>query len=53
MEYQLEEQMDVIFPAVGYLQELAELTDRPFTPQQIIDIGYFIVSKHRIFRSDI
>ena len=53
MEYQLNESIDVIFTAVEDLQELAELAGRPFTPQQIVDIGYLIVLKHRIFRSDI
>jgi len=45
--------MDIIFSAVENLQELADLAGRYFTPQQIVDTGYLIVSKHRIFRSDI
>jgi len=51
MEYQLSESIDIIFLVVEELQELAELVWRSFTPQQIVDCGYLIVSKHRIFRS--
>ena len=52
MEYQLEEPIDVIFSAIEDLQELEELAGRSFTSYQIVDIGYLIMSKHRIFRSD-
>ena len=45
MDYQIEELINVIFLTVEDLQELAELVGRPFTPQQIADIGYLIVSK--------
>ena len=53
MEYQIDKPIDVIFMAIEDLLELAEISGRPFTPQQIVNIGYLIVSKHRIFRSDI
>jgi len=53
MEYKLTKPTNVIFSAIEDLQELAELPGRYFTPQQINDCGYMIVSKHRIFRSDI
>ena len=53
MEYKINELIDVIFTVFEDLQELVELAGRPFTSQQIVNIGYLIMSKHRIFRSDI
>ena len=53
MDYQLSDPINVIFSAVEDLQELVELSGRPFTPQKIVYCGYLIVLKHRIFRSDI
>ena len=53
MEYQLEDPIDVNNSAVEDPHKRAELTGRPFTPQQIVDIGYLIALKHKIFRSDI
>jgi len=53
MKDQLLEPINVIFLAVEDLQGSVELAGRPFTPQEIVDIGYLIVSKHRIFISGI
>ena len=39
MTYQLEEPINVIFSAVEDLQELAGIAGRPYTPNQIVDIG--------------
>ena len=35
------------------LAEVGELAGRLFSPEQIIDLAYMIISKHRIFRDDI
>ena len=53
MEYNLEKPIDIIFDAIEDLVETGELTRRPYSAQQIVDLGYIILSKKRIFRSDI
>ena len=53
MDYSIEELIDVVFSLVEDLEELSEMVGILFTSQQSIDIRYLIISKHRIFRSDI
>ena len=53
MEYKLEEPINIIFDAVEDLVEIEELAGRLYTPEQVIDLGYIILSKKRIFRGDI
>ena len=53
IEYNLEEPTDIIFDAVEDLLEIGELSGRPYSAQQIFDLGCIILSKNRIFRSDI
>ena len=53
MEYKLEEPINIIFDAVEDLVEIEELAGRLYTPEQVIDLGYIILSKTRIFRGGI
>ena len=53
MEYQLSKLIYVISSAIEDLQELFELAGRPLAPHQVFDCGYLVLSKHRIFRSNI
>ena len=53
MDYTVDELISIIFDAVEDLVEIAELDGRPYSPDQIVDIGYIILSKNRISRSDI
>ena len=53
MKYNLEEPINIIFDAVEKPVEIDELDGRPYSAQQIVDLGYIILSKNRIFRSDI
>ena len=53
MNYTTDEPISIIFDAVEDLVEIAELVGRPYSPDQIVNIGYIILSKNRIFISDI
>ena len=53
MDYKIDEPIAIIFDAIEDLVEIAELAGRPYTADQIVDIGYIVLSKNRIFRSDI
>ena len=53
MDYTIDEPIAIIFDAVEDLIEIAELAGRPCSTDQIFDIGYNVVSKNKIFRSDV
>ena len=52
-KYDIIELIDIIFNEVDDLREIAELAMRPYTEIQMVDLGYIILSKIHIFRSDI
>ena len=49
----MEEPIDLIYDAVEDLREIGELLARPYSPAQIVDLGYIILAKNRLFRGDI
>ena len=49
MEHIMEEPIDLIFDAVEDLREIGELAARPYSPAQIVDLGYIILAKNRLF----
>ena len=53
MSYDIDEPISIIFEAVDDLREIAELANKPYTDQQMVDLAYIVVSKLPIFRSDI
>ena len=53
LTYDVNEPIDIIFNAVEDLCEVAELAESAYTPKQQVHIGYIIISKQRIFRSDV
>ena len=53
MSYDINEPISLIFDAVDDLREIAELAIRPYSNQQMVDLGYIVVSRQPIFRSDI
>ena len=53
MNYNIKDHIDTIYNDVEDLVEVRELAGRPFSPEQIIDLAYMIISKYRIFRDDI
>ena len=53
LEYKIEEPIDILFNTIEDLGEIAELARRPYFPAQIVYLGYIVVSKNRVFRSDI
>ena len=53
MSYDLDKPIDAIFNAVDDLREIAELALKPYTNQQMVDLGYIVVSRLPVFRSDV
>ena len=53
LEYKIEEPIDILFNVIEDLGKIAVLARRSHSPAQIVDLGYIVVSKNRIFRSDI
>ena len=43
MAYDLTGPVDVIFDTVDDIRELAELSGKPYSPEQMVDLGYIIV----------
>ena len=53
MNYIINEPIAIIFDAVKDLVKIVELAERPYSAYQIVDIGYIVLFKYRIFCSDI
>ena len=51
--YDVSEPIDIIFNAVEDLCEIADLAGCPYSPRQQVNIGYLILQKQPIFRSDV
>ena len=49
LNYSIDEPINIIED----LLEIGELVGRPYFPQRIVDLGFLIISKQRIFRSDV
>ena len=53
IKYLIEEPITIILNAIEDLDETRELSGRPYLVQQVVDLGYIIISTNRIFRSNI
>ena len=53
MEYRIQELIAINFDAIKDLAEIGELAGRPYSPHQIVGIGYIVLLKNGIFRGDI
>ena len=53
LTYNVSDPIDDIFNSVEDLCKIAELTNFPYSARQQFNIGYLIVSKQPIFRSDV
>ena len=45
MDYTIDEPISIIFDAVEDLVKIVELDGRPYSPDQIVDIGYIIIQE--------
>ena len=53
MIYHIDEPMDTFFDAVKHLVKVVELATIPFSAEKIVDIGYIIIAKNKLFRRGI
>ena len=53
MQYDTRVPIDTIFNAIEDLEELAMLSMSPYTPPQIVNMGFIIMNNHRLLRSDV
>ena len=51
MSYGITEPINVLFNSVDDLREIAELAGRPYSPIQMVDLGYIVIANHPIFQS--
>ena len=53
MSYSVSDPIDDIYNAIEDLCEIAEFAQTPYSPRQQVNIGYLILNKQPIFRSDV
>ena len=53
MIYDITEPIEIIVNAVNDLSEITELAGRPYSPIQMVDLGYIVIAKQPIFRSNV
>ena len=53
LSYSIDEPINVVFSAIEDLLDIGKLAGRSYSLQQIAELGFLIISKQRIFRSDI
>ena len=53
LTYDVSEPIDIIFNAIEDLYKIADLAGCPYYPRQQVNIGYLILQKQPIFRSDV
>ena len=53
IQYQMDEPNAIIFDTIEDLVKIVELAGRPYSLDQVVDIGYIVLSKNRIFHSGI
>ena len=49
MKYQIQEPISIIFDAIKDLAKIGKLAGRLYSPDQIVDIGYIVLSTNIIF----
>ena len=49
----IDEPIDIIFLAIDNICEIAEMVGKPYTPEQLFDMGYIVISAQSVFRSDL
>ena len=53
MQYVIDKPIDIIYTSVDDLREIAEMAGNPYTPEQLVDLGYMVVASQLVFRSDL
>jgi len=53
LTYDITNPIDSIFNEIEELSEYAEAAETPYSPNQLIDIGYIIISKNMAFQQDV
>ena len=46
VQYTINEPISVDFSVSEDIIDIGELAGKPYSPQQIVDLGYFIIFKH-------
>jgi len=53
MPYNIVKPINAIFNTTDDLREISELVGRMYTPQQMVNLGYIMISSLPIFHSDV
>ena len=44
MQYIIDKPIDIMYTSVDDLREIAEMVGKPYTPEQLVDLGYMVVA---------
>ena len=53
ISYDITDPIDVIITAVEDMQETGELVSKPYTDDQIVNLGHIMIRNYKIFHSDL
>ena len=53
MSYNINEPIDVIYSSIDDLCEIAEMVIKPYTQEQLVDLGYILIANQSVFHSDL
>ena len=53
IQYNIDEPIKIIYISVDDLRNKAEMTEKLYTPEQLVDLGYMVVASQLVFRSDL
>jgi len=53
MLYKMYEPIDVIYASINDLREIVEMADKPYTLEQLADLGYIVIAGQLVFRSNL
>jgi len=49
MQYNIDEPINIIYTSVNNLREIAEMAGTPYTPEQLVDLGYMVIASQPVF----
>ena len=47
--YNIDDPIEIIYTSVDYLREIADMAGKPYTPKQLVDLGYTAASSQPVF----
>ena len=48
MQYSIDKPIKIVYTSVDDLREIAEMAGKPYTPDQLVDLGYMVVTSQPV-----